>query len=161
MARARHSGSMCVAVAPSWPVRGVQPSASCSAPVCVACFRTAASFPPSTQIFLVSSHDRPGLGTRGLAVWAEVKEMATGQRPRALHTPWDTRTLSVVQAREPRDRVGQEPCHKSQPAEPCPSPAFPEPRAVGPGLRGGPGSRSRPGQQVGRGQGRWLLGSRL
>lgn len=75
MARARHSGSMCVAVAPSWPVRGAQPSASC-APTCVACFPTAARFPQSPQIFLVPPHDRPGLGTRGLAAWAEVREMA-------------------------------------------------------------------------------------
>lgn len=67
------------AAAPSWPMGKVQLSASGGSPVCgrpSTCPR-----PPELPDLFGPSHDRPGLGARGLD-WSQAAS-------RALHTPWD------------------------------------------------------------------------
>lgn len=115
--------------------RGVQPLPRV-VHLCAACFSTCRELPRSPQISSGTSSDRPGLGTRDTDPFCYPDEGAEIQ----------SQAAAPVEA---------------QPAEPWPSPAFPAPEDVGPGLCGGPGSRPRRAGRWGgcMGVDRWAEGS--
>lgn len=94
-------GRTCAATAPCWPLRGAQPASH----MLVFCLPPA-SPGPRPPIF--------GFSTR--QIWPGPQRpgsLGHTQHRRALHTPWDTGTLSVVHTK-PRCRLGPASGHSQQ-----------------------------------------------